>query len=45
MIARWFVECPAYTAGPFPSQESAERQSAAIARLGECQEPHVVVTR
>lgn len=39
---KWVVECPAHTAGPFPSREAAEALMASVTRLGACMFDHAV---
>lgn len=39
---RWVVECPAFTAGPFGSRETAERRMAEIVALGACLGDHII---
>lgn len=42
VAARWVVECPAFTAGPFRAREVAERRLAEIEALGACLGDHAI---
>jgi hypothetical protein len=41
-VTGYTVECPAYTAGPFASEATAERRRADIERLGACNYEHTI---
>lgn len=45
MSIRWFVVCPTYEAGPYPSEAIAERMRERIAELGACTYEHKIEPR